>query len=243
MRIIGGRDYYDGAGMGTDTSVFFKRRAAEETWDQPHPLTLPKSQWTTHTPACVTYGQAMVGGVVLPFLEWRTPTPSFARYWNAFDVGNGRAPARWDARFVYDAQEAKTLLLDLLGTRAQRLGYNQVLSPLDALDHHFSTTTLQGDALEWALREHIATYVLRRLEQSNTTLALWANTPDLATVQAWQAIDPATAHMRIAGWVGGVLSSSKPMVELTDSDRIRKAGFNARSFRKNPGTKRGKASS
>jgi hypothetical protein len=52
---------------------------------------------------------------------------------------------------------------------------------------------------------------------------------------AGHGVDPATAHMRIANWVGGVLPSAPETVEISDTSRIRKAGFDLRtSFRKPP---------
>lgn len=241
MRIIGGRDYYDGAGMGTDTSVVFKRAPAQEAWTARHPLTLPSSEWRHSKPGCLAYGMAMAGGVVLPFAEWRTPSSTFASYWNPYDVAKGDRPARWEPRFVYDIDTAKDLLDGLMGKRAYHPDYKGDASPMDALAAHFATTTLKNDALTWALDHRIATFVLRTLPDGNRRTTLCANTPDLASVEAWHVLDPATAHMRIAGWVGGVLASSKPLVEITDGDRIRKAGFDARSFRKDPGTKRGRS--
>jgi len=51
----------------------------------------------------------------------------------------------------------------------------------------------------------------------------------LTELELFRKLDPATAHMRIASFLSGVLPFSRPTVELPDRDRIRKAGFDLKS--------------
>jgi hypothetical protein len=48
VRLIGGRDYYDGAGMGFDPTIMFVRTAPEELRGHPFPVHFPVP--TKHSP-------------------------------------------------------------------------------------------------------------------------------------------------------------------------------------------------
>ena len=62
-----------------------------------------------------------------------------------------------------------------------------------------------------------------------------ANHDFLKSLQFYKCVDPHTCHMEIANFISGVLPESKPMIELTNNDRIQKAGFDLKkSFRKEP---------
>jgi hypothetical protein len=96
----------------------------------------------------------------------------------------------------------------------------------------------EGPWTRWLIEQQVVTGVIEGVEAYATprkTPTLVANTDNLKDYEAYRALDPATAHMRIANWVGGVLPSAPETVAISNASRIRKAGFDLRtSFRKPP---------
>jgi len=62
---------------------------------------------------------------------------------------------------------------------------------------------------------------------------VWINPSFLKDYQFYKIKDSFTMFMEVSNWVGGVLPTSQPTVELTDKSKIVKAGFDLKtSFRK-----------
>ncbi len=73
----------------------------------------------------------------------------------------------------------------------------------------------EGPWTRWLAEHQVVTGVIEGVRRRHTLPAtpppattLVANTDNLKDYEAYRALDPATAHMRIANWVGGVLPSA-----------------------------------
>ena len=74
--------------------------------------------------------------------------------------------------------------------------------------------------------------VTNKMRINPDSTSIWANHDMLGKLNFATIKPPAEAHMEIANWVGGVLTTTKPMIELSNNDRIEKAGFDKKiSFR------------
>lgn len=230
MRIIGGHDYYDGAGMGVDRGVVFVRDAARHIADLPvvtdHPFRVPD-------PASYGYGSEsteliptliLIGGERVPALEERR-----ARSW------------RITSRFIYDAREAQEAVLEARERHPSRLRRWRTRSFPDELRAFFEVG-IRPEETAWLIDHHVT--VLTTWRPGNWSgreeaVPAQINHACLKEVELYKRIDPATAHMRVSSFVSGVLPFQRETVELSDKDRIRKAGFDLKgSFRKEPGKKK-----
>lgn len=59
----------------------------------------------------------------------------------------------------------------------------------------------------------------------------------LANIQFYKVLDPYTVYQEIEMWIGGLPKDDRPMVTISDKDKIHKHGFDEWSFRKPPGGK------
>ena len=107
------------------------------------------------------------------------------------------------------------------------------------------STETGPEAVDWMIRNRAVTGIARGKDKSVSGIRRRITVADinvdtLGEREFFRVLDPATAHMRISSFVGGVLPVSEDLVEISDQDRIVKAGFDRRSsFRKGP-TKAGK---
>jgi hypothetical protein len=231
MRLIGGHDYYDGAGMGVDTSVVFVRETARRLADLPvitdHPFRVPD-------PA--SYGDVrdgveliptliLIGGERVPALEERV-TPSWRETscfhyglpdaLNAIDRARQRKPSRWGSFLRRRSLSDELRAFFGAGIRPEETAW--------LIDHHVTILTSWRPA-NWSRTEK--------------TVPAQVNHACLKDLELYKRLDPATAHMRISSFISGVLPFQRETVELSDKDRIRKAGFDLKgSFRKEPGQKK-----
>lgn len=223
MRLIGGHDYYDGAGMGVDTSVVFVRDPARHLADLPlrtdHPFQVPE-------PA--TYGGGAEG-------TWLIPTLIL--------IGGERIPAleeriteAWAAssRFHYCFAEAEAAVLRARARHPSRWGgLLRRRSFLEEVRAHFGGR-ISPEETGWLIDHHVtvlSTWIPPHWREK--TVPAQVNHARLVELELFRKLDPTTAHMRIASFLSGVLPFSRATVELPDRDRIRKAGFDLRSsFRK-----------
>ena len=144
-----------------------------------------------------------------------------------------------DVRTIHYAREAVAALL-ATWSREVRWGYWRPWHASDA--DAFMARRGEGPWARWLAEHQVATGVIEGVRRRHTlpptpvlATTLVANTDNVKDYEAYRALDPATAHMRIANWVGGVLPSAPEAVEVSNASRIRKAGFDLRtSFRTPP---------
>ena len=231
MKIIGGHDYYDGAGMGVDTSVVFVRDNARHLADLPvitdHPFRVPGP---------VSFGDlragseliptlVLIGGDRVPALEervmssWRSASVfhyALADALSVYERARDRHPTRW-------------------GSFLRRRTFSDELRA-------FFEAEIRPEETAWLIDDHVTVLTTWRpgnWSRREEAVPAQINHACLKEVELYKRMDPATAHMRISSFISGVLPFRRETVELSDKDRIRKAGFDLKgSFRKEPGQKK-----
>jgi hypothetical protein len=61
-----------------------------------------------------------------------------------------------------------------------------------------------------------------------------ANNCNLRNFELYRILPPVQAHQQIYSWISGVLTSSKPMIELNNINKIVKAGFDTKTSFRHP---------
>ena len=207
MRIIGGRDYYDGAGYGWDSSIHFVRKPLLlET----SPLTYSSRAVSTGT---LTRFDVVVAGELYPAIVLTSSSykPTSTYYYtneNLSEISN-LIPKYYYAEnnYTLDVSDARR---DRVRTWALENKVTTAISGVEMLKDKFSIHS------NWT-------------RKSGTLV----NGDFLKSVDFYRVLPPAEAHRAIASWVGGVLPYSVPTLQLSDRSKIQKAGFDVRtSFRK-----------
>ncbi len=234
MKIIGGHDYYDGAGYGVDETIIFVRKE-EERWDAPFDLPQPTSE-TRHWGPNLSFHYVLVAGKVYPAIRERHRSE-----YRQTKSGH----MRWiDERNIwhYDEASAQAALKKLYHAKDDRrslpLGLFRRLP--DEITRHFREVENQSWTT-WMIENRIitglASWEYRNKDREGTVLR--TNISDLKDIDFFKALDPATIHMEISNYIGGVLPSGPETVEISDLSRIQKAGFDVRkSFRQDAGVKK-----
>lgn len=217
MRIIGGRDYYDGAGYGFDTSTVFVRKATLVSMDS-----TPLNYSSREAGGFYLYRfDVVVAGEIYKCLRVMKSTP-----WGK--------PA-YPTRFIYDQDEATAFSPDL--PRFIRDWSDLSISDARrkavrdwALDNKIVTAISGAEERQindWNRRP----YAL--FEGYTAKRCAILNSDCLKDVEFYRILPPAEAHRAIASWVGGVLPYNAPTVDISDKSKIQKAGFDlVTSFRK-----------
>lgn len=228
MRLIGGHDYYDGAGMGVDTSVVFVRDPARHLFQletrRNHPFRVPKTlgygggaERTDLLPTLI-----LIGGERVPALEERV-----TRAWKTAS----------EFHFVFpDALRAVEQARERHPSRVSPWGWRGFPDDL----RNFFETGIRPEETGWLIDNHVT--VLTTWWPpfwKEKTVPAQINHACLKELELYKRLDPTTAHMRIAAFISGVLPFQRETVELSDKDRIRKAGFDLKaSFRRAPEQKK-----
>lgn len=223
MRLISGHDYYDGAGMGVDASVVFVRDPARHIIDLPlrtdHPFRVPERS---------VYGGGADGIELIPTLVL---------------IGGERVPTLEErasegfstvSRFHYHPEEAEEAILRARARHPSRWGsFPRRRGFRDEVRAHFETQ-MSSDETAWLIDQHVTVLTTWRPPLFNSkSIPAQVNHACLKDVELYRRMDPSTAHMRIASFISGVLPFNRPTLEISDRDRIRKAGFDLRtSFRR-----------
>lgn len=242
MRILGGKDYYDGAGMGVDREVVFLRKTKPEVEVFPQ-FRLPRTRSLTFWDGrCqmiedLTPYLVLLAGEAWPFFlhsrrarfSWERGTPAEERH------------------ILTEAKMAEEVVARISGKswigdwRDATDAFGRPLPPRLSVEAFLG---LPREALmSWAIERRVITAVVRnvregeRLKERPETV-FEANGCGLGELGFMRVMDPATAHMRIANFISGVLPQSREIFEIRDADRIRKAGFDKTSFRDWKGKKK-----
>ena len=249
MKIISkDRDYYDGAGMGIDTSIRYHRLPRELTLDF-QIKTMPvynrrededyygwnpvinngRRNHNKKKPLLTSFAVIFCGKIYHGIMA--TPYKS---YWHDFD----------DSVFFYDAET----LIPYLETHGYVIASEKrsfgAEPGLIVTPEEFFTPK---DVVDLAINQRITVAVSNRVIDRSvyTSLNPYGNKePDVWTLEYsrlhrigfQKVMPPWEAHQEISMWIGGILpSSGNPMVSIID-DKIKAAkhGFDHWSFRKMP---------
>lgn len=207
MRIIGGRDYYDGAGYGIDTQTLFVRKPALIE-AKASPLHLSHQQ---SNGKYITIFEAFVAGNLYP----------------AAVVSTSDVYARTEPKIVYKLED-----LDVFDLHPYVV--SKIKDAFSCSTHRLKNITdwaIQNNittAISGARFSTVSNRYILHSYDCNDTLV---NADTLKLIQLQRVLPPAQAHQAIASWVGGVLSSTPQTMILSNESRIRKAGFDKHSFR------------
>jgi hypothetical protein len=207
MRIIGGRDYYDGAGYGFDSSINFVRK----------PTLLETSPLVYCTRGVVsgmlTRFDVVVAGELYPAMVYTESSykPSSTYYYTADTV---HEIADLIPRYYYAENKFTLDVSDARREEVRRWALENkivtAISGVEILNDKFSIHS------NWTSKP-----------------GTLVNGDFLKTVDFYRVLPPALAHRAIASWVSGVLPFDVPTVGISDRSRIVKAGFDiVTSFRK-----------
>lgn len=217
MRIIGGRDYYDGAGYGIDTSTVFVRKATLVSLDSTplHYSSREANGFYVTRFEVVVAGEIYKGLRVMKSITWGKPA--------------------YPTRLIYDQAEATDFSHNLpnfirdwadLGiSDARRKAVRNW-----ALDNKVVTAISGAEERQINDWNRIPYALFEGYSKNRSVLV---NSDCLKDVEFYRVLPPAEAHRAISSWVGGVLPYNVPTVDISDKSKIVKAGFDLRtSFRK-----------
>ena len=238
MKIIGGHDYYDGAGWGVDDTCVFIRKKCAKISDVEYVTDHPFKHMTR-----IEFGSRSRGerGHLQPFLVVL-----------AGEIYPGLREVIWanhmDPYQLHDRVRTTYDLEEALGIFDAHVGSYHGISFLqneliagkqrrERLREHFSRK-LTPEQTDWILENRVTILNPDRDPDSRSRPHVaQVDHACLKDLEFFKCLDPATTHMRIANFISGVLPSSRETIDLSNKDRIRKAGFDTvTSFRKGPET-------
>lgn len=234
MKIIGGRDYYDGAGYGVDETIVFLRKE-ENLINSP---LYPKRPMTFKgDDSGLYFHYVLIGGEVYPAVR----IFSKGHYLEKRNQFGKKVYVPSREEWFYTEEESQKALTETdLRSYSQRHTRRQKELYAGHISRHFAKTE-DPAWTNWMIENRAITGIISwknagYRKKSNTARI---NIDGLKDIGFYRAIDPSTAHMRIANFIGGVLPGGVETVEIGNTDRIRKAGFDTKtSFRKAPGQKK-----
>jgi len=205
MRIVGGRDYYDSAGMGIDTSIVFPRIPV---WLKDQPF--PTGGWSSARSRDLVARRltVCVGG---------------RAFYGVFAAHNCYCDPHL---FIWSSEEVDKLPEELLNSRSWRTRQTVRKEMEEWLSR-------PETGYESWLAENGVVVGHTPLDFDYNYSGFLANGDDLKDCQFYKCLSPPEVHMECARWVGGVLPQSKPIETLSDRSKIVKSGFDLKtSFRK-----------
>lgn len=248
MRIIGGRDYYDTAGYGVDTDITFVREEVE--LDAGRQISLIDMRGSYGSPRMSALmgseGVVVLAGKAYPFMALPDPDKIADLPPGYFGVRSFASLARLNGgadKHFYDADSALATA-ERLGALAFRknprfYGKSERLRMKGHIAEHFAARDADS-VMRWAIEQRAAVAIFRpdqRDDRSHrNTVNVKINGAGLAGIEFWKILPAAEAHMELSNFVGGVLPrDNSPMVKLSDTHRILKAGMSpVTSFRNMP---------
>ena len=246
MRIIGGKDYYDGANYGVDNDIVFVRNQENiEFPEQGLPLHINNdlSYYSRkERDKALNLVYVFFAGEVYPALRIIKSKKNFysgnhfvGDYENIFDWSK-YAWEYHNVDFIYNYDEALKTMENHHSDVKSFLGRER---KKDLYEHFNYNRSIKG----WMIENRIVTGFLQRQQngpvisrdsknKSQKYIQMW-NGDFMHTLQFFKVKDAFTANQEIAMYVGGVLPKlGSEMVELNNEERIQKAGFDLKvSFR------------
>jgi len=240
MRIIGGKDFYDGGlAYGRDEQIAFVRNrhaTAEFVKDKDTPLTEKASVLRVRNASYridgdddvqVLRGKKMYGFTLL--------TVWFAgRRYGGVRVRELDDYWRWsNEQFHFHWKlDAFVRFLATIEIELQVGEVNRQVVDVNSIAHHFQFPG-RDDQKEWLITNGIAIAIT---DHEHGKRGWKFNTDGLKDIGFMRALDTYTAFQELSMFVGGVMARpGKPMVEITDDKVIAaKHGFDNWSFRRMP---------
>lgn len=228
--------------MGVDQTIVLLRNKAKEIFDvdeiEEHPF---KCMKTLEIGGSRKLGQSTYIGEFQPFLVALAGEvyPGLALIQHStVKIRNGKSvhiPAK--TTITYDNEEAQRIL-DATAKSLEMFSWdanskNRKLRKERLRQHMASTVTTEQT--NWLIDHQapILTTHWNRSRSGKTVVRI--NHALLKDIEFFKCLDPATTHMRLADFISGVLPSNRETLEISDKDKIRKAGFDTiTSFRKPP---------
>jgi hypothetical protein len=235
MKIISsGHDYYDGAGMGVDETILFVRKDREILVA---PFSVPRTIefGASHD---LKFGYILLGGEAFPFVKESFPHKTLTRGGRFLNYQEVPPQFHFDKETVLQAYEQGK-------KHATRRYFGYASSNVDDITQHFDQ--LPGkEATDWMIENRVITGHVygrqtwdERARERKRHVHVNADISNLSEFDFFKLVDPATAHMRIANFIGGVLPHGTDTVEISDKSKIVKAGHDpVTSFRMAKGTKK-----
>lgn len=257
MRIIGGKDYYDGAAAyGIDPGIVFVRkevrltnadmdrigRYTSQAWgirpDTDEELTY-KTRYQYDTG---NFGTGLKVQATAPILIFCGRV--YSGVFVTVTEGTGVHEVKTEYRF-WNAEKFDTFLKDHGWRTSSSLYYGE--HGFTKLEEKFASHELKDDALQCVLEKQIVCVTPKQLPLDLNrpyyrSRAGWLEQPsdyvaNTDTLKDWdfqKAFDPVSAFQEISQWVGGALASHGPsIVQIQDDDvKLAKHGMDKWSFRK-----------
>lgn len=237
MRIIGNntKDYYDTAGWADHENIFMRRPydGQEAVKNEiicpfaiPNYLDHVQDQNGDDGRIRYTFGLVLVAAEAYPFMSIR----------RIQNVRRGRVVIREDViseEFVYDAAEAAEQIKRKPAKRIWRT---------DAPDVGVFMNMPRDIMTKWAIEGGVITAILKgarvHYDKPMNRVTGMVNCDGLDAHEFYKVIDPSALHMKLDGYISGVLGSNPDVVEISDVSKRNKAGFGDMSFKTRPGTKK-----
>lgn len=246
MRIIGEhtKDYYDTAGWADHSHIFHRvaydeEKAKKEYWEMPFllPSRLEKAEYDAERMGhSVDFGMCIVAGEVFPYAHHYAEEPY--GYFNSRT--SHYTPPKVVSNFIYDPDEANDTVIRLREAGLIRGGIGSFNNRADV----YSFMRVAKDVLStWCLDNRAVTGLLfpvrpHHYKDPHHFVGGMINCDGLGAHGLMKVLDPSAAHMRIDGYISGVLGTKHDVVKISDASRVRKAGFDTQSFRTRPGTRK-----
>lgn len=250
MRIIGGKDYYDGANYGIDKDIVFVRNEYDISFPENKlPLQIDKdlgfySRRNEGTALNLVY--IFFAGEVYPALRVITSNRHKDGCFDIMRVGNYEDVFEWskeafqsyNVNYIYDYDSALEVTENIFNDISNSNFI--VRDSKKSLYNHFN---FNKSITDWAIDNRIVTgYLQKNLpapgrasdtdDKTKRYIQKW-NGDFMSFVQFFKVKDAYTANQDISMFVGGILPKlESKTVELNNEERIQKAGFDLKvSFR------------
>lgn len=233
MRLIGGRDYYDGCqAIGQDDLIFFRDRIEETREPAPIPFdtddmvfTCPKGRTRTLSLSSPGVGE--------PVRNYTAHMSDYtARVLVVFFCGRCylgmkiRAHRTLETHHVWDVPQAEAFLTKEFAApfhlkRQRGIGFG----------HQPQFDRIASDFLN-DRRASIAIFTSEQRWDRKRSCRIDAT--GLEEIGFARLLDPFSAYQELTMWVGNLGQTSREMVVISDEEKVRKHGFDKWSFRKMP---------
>lgn len=240
MRIIGGKDYYDGGlAYGQDETLVFVRKKKSTTEPTPAktiPLKVPGKMSLRQANTRFSWMRSVEikhknsTYIFSPIYVWfagKRHSGIFVEDIHDHPKGN---------RTFWNVDSFKAFLAQIGAAMCTSYGARNDIIDDATIDAHF-TSDGSNEEKEWLAANGIAIAILDRSPYRDD--GWFFNTDGLKAVDFARHITPYEAFQELSMYVGGVIKRpEKPTVTITDSKVLAgKHGFNEWSFRKPPGMK------
>jgi hypothetical protein len=235
MRIISGRDYYDTAGWRDDSLLFLRKPEilTHSPYKKGHYMGRfhVERLWAGRRPGPYDTSVHKTG---ILFCGEIYPICIIMGYDRAYETDLMDFKTIPKKKIFYTAQETLGYLEGAKAKRNKIYTLGTFRSAEEVLEEHFSYQTRDEDR-DFALDQKIVCGLIGTRKRGRDIVApsrVLANGDFLADLEFYKMKPPQEAHQEISQFLGGVLTHQEKMVSLSNDDKIRKAGFDRRSFRK-----------